>query len=273
MHESLLVYRNLRYLKLSLLLVFITGCLYVFHSPVEEPNGGTWLGYTLGVLSAGIMSWLAWYGVRRRAYRDSAVRMEDWASAHVYLGLALVIVSTFHSGFQFGLNIHTLLYFLMVIVVLSGIVGLYFYMRFPRLLAENRRGMTTDMILGQIAELDRELSDYALTLDDNMAKTVIDSVQNTIIGGHLLQQLSTEHANCPTRIARKIIEQFEGAQDEAMRRKLLTRLTKKEGLLRRVRQDIRLRCLLQLWLYVHVPFTFATLAALTAHVVVVFYYW
>lgn len=273
MHESLLVYRNLRYLKLSLLLILITGSMYVLHSPVENPNGGTWLGYTLGSISAGIMFWLAWYGIRKRSYGGNSIRMEDWASAHVYLGLALVVVSTFHSGFQFGINIHTLLYFLMITVVLSGVVGLYFYMRLPRLLAENRRGLTTDMMLTQIAELDRELSMYALELDDEMAKTVTDAVHNTTIGGHVLKQLSINDANCPTRIARKTVEQYEGSQNEATRRKLLTRLTKKEGLLRRIRQDVKLRCLLQLWLYVHVPFTFATLAALVAHVVVVFYYW
>ena len=273
MHESLLIYRNLRYLKISLFLVILAGGLYVLHSPVGRPNGGTWLGYTLGVVAAGIMLWLSWYGVRKRAYGKSAGRMEDWASAHIYLGIALVIVSTFHSGFQFGLNIHTLLYFLMLTVVLSGALGLYFYMRFPRLLSENRRGLTTEMMLSQIAELDRELNTIALKLEDETGQAAINAVQNTVIGGSLLQQLSSEHANCATRAARKLIEQSDGSGDESTRRKLLTRLTKKEGLLRRIRQDIRLRCLLQVWLYVHVPFTFATLAALIAHVVVVFYYW
>jgi hypothetical protein len=33
------------------------------------------------------------------------------------------------------------------------------------------------------------------------------------------------------------------------------------------------KALLQIWLYVHVPLTIALLAALTAHVVSVFYYW
>ncbi|MEQ8508651.1 MAG: hypothetical protein RIB43_06585 [Rhodospirillaceae bacterium] len=273
MHESLLIYRNLRYLKVSLLLVIITGALYVMHSPVGSPNGGTWLGYTLGVIAAGIMIWLAWYGVRRRAYGNAAIRMEDWASAHIYLGVALVVVSTFHSGFQFGINIHTLLYFLMLIVVLSGAVGLYFYMRFPRLLSENRRGLTTEMMLSQIAELDRELNSIALKVEDQTGQAALNAVQNTIIGGNLFQQLSINHPDCATRKARKLIEQSDGSSDEATRRKLLTRLTKKEGLLRRIRQDIRLRCLLKIWLYVHVPFTFATLAALIAHVVVVFYYW
>ena len=35
----------------------------------------------------------------------------------------------------------------------------------------------------------------------------------------------------------------------------------------------RLKALLEVWLYVHVPLTVALLAALTAHIVSVFYYW
>ena len=36
---------------------------------------------------------------------------------------------------------------------------------------------------------------------------------------------------------------------------------------------MRLRALLEVWLFVHVPLTVALLAALTAHIVSVFYYW
>ncbi len=273
MHESLLIYRNMRYLKISLVLVLVTGLLYAFHSPVGSPNGGTWLGYTLGTLAAGIMVWLSWFGIRKRSFGGPAMRMEDWASAHIYLGLALVVVSTFHSGFQFGINIHTLLYFLMMFVVLSGVVGLYFYIRFPKMLAENRAGLTTDIMLTQISELDRELSDFSLTVDDETAKAVYEAVHNTKIGGNLINQLTLYVADCPTMAARIFVEQSDGVCDESTRRKLLTRLTKKEGLLSRIRKDVKLRCLLQLWLYIHVPFTFATLAALVAHIVVVFYYW
>lgn len=273
MHESILIYRNLRYLKLSAALVIVSSALFIFHSPVEEPNGGTWLGYTLGVISAGIMLWLAWFGVRKRSYAPGTIRLEDWASAHVYLGLALVLVSTLHSGFQFGMNIHTLLYVLMIIVVLSGVVGLYFYMRFPRLIAQNRRGLTTESYLTQIADLDRDIRNHAMLLDDATLKVIQDAVDKTRIGGGLLQQLAGEDPNCPTTKARQFLEQNQGISEESGRRQVLSRLTKKEDLLRRLRRDIKLRCLLQIWLYVHVPFTFATMAALVAHVITVFFYW
>ena len=54
---------------------------------------------------------------------------------------------------------------------------------------------------------------------------------------------------------------------------IVTEMTRKRNLTERIRNDLRYRTLLQLWLYFHVPLSFALLAALIAHVVVVFYYW
>jgi len=40
-----------------------------------------------------------------------------------------------------------------------------------------------------------------------------------------------------------------------------------------VRRDLQFRALMQVWLYFHVPLSFALLAALTAHIISVFYFW
>ena len=50
-------------------------------------------------------------------------------------------------------------------------------------------------------------------------------------------------------------------------------LERKEAALARVRQHLRIKGLLEVWLYVHVPATFALIAALIAHIVSVFFYW
>lgn len=272
-HESVLVYGNFKYLKWSLLLVAVAATLYLIHSPVGEPNGGSWLGYTLGSLSAGITMWLAWLGIRKRSYGAGSGRLEDWLSAHIYLGLALVAVVTLHSGFQFGWNIHTLLYAFMVVVVLSGVVGVYFYLRVPKMLSRNRHGYSTEAMLGQIADLDRDIRSLVMTVDDETSRIVFDSVGNTRIGNGFFRKLTGDDPDCPTLAARLYVEQAGGQGLSAARRDILTRLVRKEVLLKRLRRDIQLRLLLQIWLYIHVPFTFAMLAALLAHVVTVFYYW
>ena len=50
-------------------------------------------------------------------------------------------------------------------------------------------------------------------------------------------------------------------------------LSKRVAQLEQLRRHMRLKALLEVWLYVHVPATVMLLAALTAHIVSVFYYW
>ena len=50
-------------------------------------------------------------------------------------------------------------------------------------------------------------------------------------------------------------------------------LRKRQGQLDQMRRHMRLKAMLEVWLYIHVPVTVALLAALTAHIVSVFYYW
>jgi hypothetical protein len=50
-------------------------------------------------------------------------------------------------------------------------------------------------------------------------------------------------------------------------------LERKCAALTQIRHHLRIRALLEIWLYVHVPLTFALLAALAAHILSVFFYW
>ncbi|MFY7962678.1 MAG: hypothetical protein ACOVVK_21560, partial [Elsteraceae bacterium] len=102
-HESFLVYARFRYMKWAVALALVSLVVYIGHKPVLEPrNGGTWAGYGLGGVGAALILWLMWFGVRKRQYAQGPGRLEDWLSAHVYLGLALIVVGTLHAGFQFG---------------------------------------------------------------------------------------------------------------------------------------------------------------------------
>ena len=56
-------------------------------------------------------------------------------------------------------------------------------------------------------------------------------------------------------------------------RQLLETTARKKTLLKRIRRDIQLKAILQLWLYVHVPLSIALLASLLIHITSVFWYW
>lgn len=275
MHESFLVYAGFRYLKIASIMCIAAIVVYVWHSPLDEPNGGTWVGYGLGGLGALLILWLMWFGIRKRRYGTES-RLQGWLSAHVYLGLSLVTIATLHTGFQFGWNLHTLAYGLMLVVIASGAFGIYAYVRYPRLMTENRRGITNNEIYTEIGELDRECRQVASAMPDEIASLVLVSCNETRIGGSILRQLSGQDPTCGTARA------FAGIRDLAASvgaahggdvRKLISLLGKKQTLLSTLRRDVQFKAMLEIWLYFHVPLSFALLAALVAHVISVFYYW
>ena len=278
MHESMLVYRGFRYLKVAMLLMLVAVVAYVIHEPLKVPNGGTWLGYTLGTIGAVLILWLTWFGVRKRRYGPGAWRLEAWLSAHVYLGLSLTIVATLHTGFQFGWNVHTLAYALMLAVIVSGVFGVYAYQRYPSLMTENRRGLTLNDLFSQIAELDQQIREAAQPLGDEVNRVVLDAAQTSGVGGGVWRQLSGRDPRCATALAlgrmRGLANDGGGGEREAAgMRQLVTLLTRKDELLMRARQDVQMKALMDIWLFFHVPLTFALLAALLAHVFSVIYYW
>jgi hypothetical protein len=61
--------------------------------------------------------------------------------------------------------------------------------------------------------------------------------------------------------------------DAAAIQSVVQLLERKCTALERIQRHLRIRALLEIWLYVHVPLSFALIAALAAHVVSVFFYW
>lgn len=276
MHDNVLVYRGFRYLKIAAIAVLVSIVAYAVWPTIGAPNGGTWLGYILGTIGALLILWLMWFGVRKRKYAAGHTKLEDWLSAHVYLGLALIIIATLHTGFQFGWNLHTLAYTLMMLVIASGAFGVFAYIRYPRLMTENRGGRTLQAMIGQMATLDAECRNVAMNLSDDISRAVIAAAENTRIGGSVARQLSGHDPNCATAAALVKLQQLaqQAPPDQATNaRKLLTLMSEKDSLVRRARRDVQLKALMDIWLYVHVPLSLALLAALSAHIVSVFFYW
>jgi len=276
MHTSLLVFRNFRYLKITLVILAAAILAYAIHDPLGKPNGGTWLGYTLGGLAAALIVWLAWFGVRKRQYGVGKLLLEDWASGHVYLGLSLLVIATLHSGFQFGINVHTLAYALMVLVIASGAFGLYAYMRYPRMRSINRGEGALGDVWALVAGMSRDCYEIARDLPDEVYALVEDADKKTVIGGSVWRQLSGTDPNCASTQAlhkvRDLAESYSGRDADAARR-LVRVLARKVELLTRIRKDIQYKALLDIWLYFHIPLTVALLGALAIHIVSVFLYW
>lgn len=274
-HRTFLEAGNYRYAKLATLLSLGTIVAYYKESSPLGPYGGTATGLTLGTIGAALIAWLMWFGVRKRRYSSRMGTLQGWLSAHVYLGLSLIVVATFHTGFQAGNNIHTLAYVLMMIVIASGLYGVYAYTRFPTLIAEVMGDETLDSIFLKVPSLDQEARRLAMRLPDEINRSVLDASQRSRIGGGVLSQLRGTDPSCPTTAAADLVRargaKLKGADAEA-NRELYAVLVRKQRLLERGRQAVMYKARLNVWLYAHVPLAFALLVALTAHIISVFFY-
>jgi hypothetical protein len=278
-HESFVRHARLRWLKVAVVLdvaaIAAFWWVFIYSGTRLEHAGGTWLGYTLGTIGALIMLWLTMIGVRKRAMTSGNWSLKAWVSAHVYLGLSLIIIVTLHTGFQFGINIHTLAYVLVLLVIGSGIVGVIAYMYLPVRLSDVRGDLTKKQMIETIHALDRLILQAAQALDQAQARVVQLSLDKTIIVGSLWQRLANSYPGCGNRRAIKRLPRVQrrasGASAEALE-KISGLLTRKQEILGTARRYARVRAMLEAWLYIHVPMTFALLAALTAHIVSVFFY-
>jgi hypothetical protein len=275
-HDGFLRYRNFRWLKVALILSLVSILAYALIDANPRPNGGSAAGYALGTIGALLILWLTLLGVRKRAMTSGRWSLKAWTSAHVYLGLSLIVVGTLHTGFQFGWNVHTLAYTLMMIVILSGLWGIYMYATLPQRLSDNRDMMTETQMLDALRSIDRQLHDAAQPLDQRHADLVQASLDQDPFGGSVWSRLTGRYASCQTRMAQAEIRRETAYKpnigDDPLER-VDALLTRKESILARVRKHLRIKAQLEVWLYIHVPITFALIAALSAHIVSVFFYW
>ena len=268
-------YKNYLYFKIAVVVILVAFGAYLIFEPAVGHYGGSFLGYGLGIISALMVLWMAWYGVRKRRYRSSG-SPQGWLSAHIYLGTAMTALVTLHSGFHFGINIHTLAYALLLVVVISGFFGNYTYMIYPRQMSENMGEDSLDSLLLRIAEADKLARQIALVMPDAINNTVNRACRETSIGLGLIDQLTGYQPNCPS--AKAVDDLTEMGKDlspeqRKLYRELYTIMVRRLSLVKRARQDLMYRARLGIWLYLHVPFTIALLVAMTAHIIAVFVYW
>ncbi|HET6537347.1 MAG TPA: hypothetical protein VFG34_04450 [Sphingopyxis sp.] len=270
-HEGFMRYAHFRWAKISGGLSLLVMLSYALIDVTPRHNGGSWYGYMLGTIGALLILWLTMLGYRKRRMTRDHWSLKAWTSAHVYLGLSLAIIGTWHSGFQLGWNVHTLAWALMMLVILSGLYGIIVYALLPRSLSANREQMTQMQMLESIRAFDRQLHSAAQPLAPADAAPVRAALNENPFSGSVMGRLSGRYPDCATEAALAQLADRRSASADVQ--KIWGLLGQKQAALARLRRHLRLRALLEIWLYVHVPLTFALIAALSAHIISVFFYW
>lgn len=295
MHQSFLSYRRKRYLWVALLLCAASIVAYGMHDPRSSPNGGTWLGYTLGTIGAVLILWLTALGIRKRSYKSRLGTVQGWVSAHVYLGLSLLVVVTLHAGFQFGWNIHTVAYALMVLVIVSGLVGISAYLRLPAEMSSNRASLTREQMWAELGDLDQRCLRVAAKLPAEFRDAATSNRDRTRVGGSawtvlagvdrsqvllpagagaagMALRANPDQSRVLEWLAAEQARSNDGERTRAVG-ELISLVSARRVLLKRLRRDAQIRGWLEVWLYIHVPASLGLIGALIAHVVSVFFYW
>lgn len=286
-HESFLRHAGYRYLKLALLLTAVCVGIYVGTDASPVRNGGSAAGYGLGALATFLVIWLAFLGIRKRAITAGRWSLKAWTSAHVYLGVAVLVISLLHSGFQFGLNLHTLALLLLMLTVVSGVFGAIVYAVIPKLMSDNRGQLSGEQMIEAVQAVDAPLRQAARRLSEADALLVSEAIEETQIVRGVFGRILAPDKNCPTAKALAMMRRqsvragpLDGIEDKdddvserATRERVTLLLERRSAMLARARRHARYRALLEVWLYAHTPLTFALLGALVGHVVSVFYMW
>jgi hypothetical protein len=287
MHQSFINFRNYRYGLIAAAASLLTIAAYTLDRPRVPPNGSTWLGYTLGTIAALLVIFLALFGIRKRSFSSNIGSAIGWVSAHVYLGLAALLIATLHSGMHFGANVHTVAYVLMCIVTLSGCWGVYAYINFPGAMMQQRGNLRRSEFLRQIAELDSAALELAEGISPQVTQLLAEGARRTDLGGgNLWKQLrgrddstlllggaSKRSHVVPNSNQRALIQTLAEVRTGTNPQKLLELAGSKAALLHRLRRETQFAALLRVWLFLHVPMCCALLAALSIHIVSVFLYW
>ena len=276
MDGSFLTYRNGRWFWITAASASALTFHYLNYRSQTIPYGGTPVGLIYGLFGTIIIAVLMFLGIRKRLYASGTGTLQGWVSAHVYLGLFSLLIIPMHAGFRFGADIHTLAFILLALVVLSGIMGVILYMSIPSRLTEYESGLQSDAIDNEIGRLISDMRFLVKDKSDALVRVYQDEITRLQtmqpMGWSLVFKKQREDliAKRSTELARIVssIPSEDYTTFQALSRMILKRTQLQVALM----AQMRLRNMLQAWLYIHVPVSIAMIVIVGIHVVVVFYY-
>lgn len=141
-------------------LVIFTGVYAVYATKAPSgPRGGSAIGLAFGVIGFGFMIFAALLGARKRVPTWRIGRAQAWMRGHLWLGLLSLPVILFHGGFHFGGTLTSVLMWLLIITVLSGVFGAGLQHYVPRVMTTDVKLETIYDEIGNVRKLLREEAD------------------------------------------------------------------------------------------------------------------
>ncbi|MGI8982114.1 MAG: hypothetical protein ACR2FY_23025 [Pirellulaceae bacterium] len=128
------------------------------------PGGGSVPGLVLGIVAGLIILFeFALWPRKTPLFRTARWlgKTQTWMKAHIWLGLLVLPLVLLHSGVSFGGTYTSLLMWLLLLVIGSGVLGLAMQNIAPRLLMQR---VPEETVASQIGEVSRQLAEDARRL-------------------------------------------------------------------------------------------------------------
>lgn len=145
----------------SLVIFAVFAAVYVAYAvnAPSGPRGGSAVGLAFGVIGFGFMIFAALLGARKRVPTWRIGRAQAWMRGHLWLGLLSLPMILFHGGFHFGGTLTSVLMWLLIITVASGVFGAALQHFVPRVMTTDVKLETIYDEIGNVRKLLREEAD------------------------------------------------------------------------------------------------------------------
>lgn len=268
--ENITNYKKFRWFWINLVFFNILVAFYLFDEPLTGRDGATFLGYTYGIIATLGIIFLMWLGIRKRSYASSRGTVVGWVSAHIWVGLFLILIVPLHSGFQFGMNVHSLAYGFMLATIFSGMWGTYYYLQYPSLILSNRGGDSAKDLLANIRTIEKDLKDLEkgrsnqfLRLIDFINEPIHTKIRQIVFANKRPQFISNQD------VQKKILGLSEQEQELCLN--AIGKIKEKVRLAHQFYDEMGAHFRLKVWLFFHLPLSFGLMATLGIHIFSVFY--
>ena len=265
---------------LAVWIVFWLGGLAYYSTPLSvrgyaaahrllRPSGPA--GQSFGLVGTIMMLAPFFYMARKRLKSLRGIGSASvWLEIHLFCGIVGPVLVTFHTSFKFN-GIISAAYWSMVLVVLSGFVGRYLYVRIPRSI---RGQELTRVELDERADLLKE--EISRSADSNRALAMVEAFEQTAAVkaagpiGAFFDLLFGEIA-----LSRKL-RRLDRSLDEAgvpshQRAQIGSLAAERAVVLRRTAYLLQTKKLFDLWHVFHLPLVYLLLLIAVGHIAVVLY--
>jgi hypothetical protein len=269
--------KNIRWRRASYLVIACLIVSYFVLGNSEPIYGGSGPGLAYGMIGLGLIAVLMVYGIRKRSYKSSWGTVEGWLHAHIYLGLIALCAALLHSGFHFHDRLALVTLVLLALVALSGVWGAILYTTVPPKLSALEHHLSVAQLADQMNALGRAMARLAAGKSKSFCsiyhRLLAAEKPGPLAGWRCLSQgyLKRRLAQDPAGAFDAYVGSVPAAEQPALT-ELLASAHQRNDLHDRLIHRQRYINLMEVWLYLHVPLSFALLVALAAHVIAVLYF-